>query len=146
MWRWRFLPEWARWFRRFQICCRTRCRSAWAFLRGIRTAGLVFMPVFRAPAVIRARRTLTMLVAILAFLLLGIGLLAHYYHIGATPPGEAGYQSVVSQLVAAVVGRGPFYFVTMAAVIAVLALSANTSFADFPRVCRVLAQDEFLPA
>jgi hypothetical protein len=53
---------------------------------------------------------------------------------------------VISQLVAAVAGRGWFYFVTMGSVLAVLALSANTSFAGFPRVCRVLAEDEFLPA
>ena len=42
-------------------------------------------------------------------------------------------------LIGAVVGRGAFYYVTMASVVAVLALSANTSFADFPRLCRVLA-------
>src|SRR5581483_9073544 len=29
-------------------------------------------------------------------------------------------------------------------VVSVLALSANTSFADFPRLCRVLAEDRFL--
>jgi hypothetical protein len=45
-----------------------------------------------------------------------------------------------------VAGRGWFYFVTMAAVFAVLCFSANTSFADFPRLCRLLARDEFLPA
>jgi hypothetical protein len=77
---------------------------------------------------------------------LGIAFLARSYGLHATPPGEAGYQSVISQLVAAVAGRGWFYFLTMGAVLAVLALSANTSFADFPRVCRVLAEDEFLPA
>jgi hypothetical protein len=33
----------------------------------------------------------------------------------------------------------------MGAVVAVLALSANTSFADFPRLCRVIALDRFLP-
>src|SRR5205814_2784280 len=32
-----------------------------------------------------------------------------------------------------------------ASVLAVLALSANTGFADFPRLCRVIAQDGFLP-
>ena len=48
-------------------------------------------------------------------------------------------------LVGAVVGRGPFYYATMAAIVAVLALSANTSFADFPRLCRVLAEDRYLP-
>jgi hypothetical protein len=47
--------------------------------------------------------------------------------------------------VTAVAGRGSFYYVTIAMVLAVLALSANTSFADFPRVCRVLAADRFLP-
>jgi Amino acid permease len=45
----------------------------------------------------------------------------------------------------AVVGRGVFYYVTMAAVLLVLCLSANTSFADFPRVCRTVAQDGYLP-
>ncbi len=48
-------------------------------------------------------------------------------------------------LTGAVMGRGPFYYVTMGSVVAVLALSANTSFADFPRLCRVLAEDRFLP-
>ncbi|HXK18662.1 MAG TPA: amino acid permease, partial [Polyangiaceae bacterium] len=56
-----------------------------------------------------------------------------------------GYQSVLSQLTGAVVGRGKLYYVTMGSVVAVLALSANTSFADFPRLCRVLAVDRFLP-
>jgi hypothetical protein len=27
----------------------------------------------------------------------------------------------------------------------VLCLSANTSFADFPRLCRVVARDDYLP-
>jgi hypothetical protein len=33
----------------------------------------------------------------------------------------------------------------MGSVLSVLALSANTGFADFPRLCRVIAQDGFLP-
>jgi hypothetical protein len=33
----------------------------------------------------------------------------------------------------------------MAAILSVLALSANTGFADFPRLCRLLAQDGYLP-
>jgi hypothetical protein len=52
---------------------------------------------------------------------------------------------VLSQLTLAVAGRGVFYFITMAAVLTVLALSANTSFADFPRLCRAIAQDQWLP-
>ena len=92
-----------------------------------------------------ARRTLTAIIALLAFLLAGIAYLCRAYGIGATEPGQPGYQSVLSQLVAAIVGRGVFYYVTIGSVLAVLALSANTGFADFPRLCRVIAQDGFLP-
>jgi amino acid transporter len=100
---------------------------------------------FRAPAVKNAQRTLTAIILILAVLLGGIVYLAQVYHIGATDPDGPGYQSVISQLVAAVAGRGIFYYVTIGSVLAVLALSANTSFADFPRLCRLIAQDDFLP-
>jgi amino acid transporter len=103
------------------------------------------VPLFRTPAVPLAQRTLTYIIAILVVLLAGIAYLANAYGIVATPPGEAGYQSVLSMLVAAVFGRGIFYYATMASIVAVLALSANTSFADFPRLCRILAQDRYLP-
>jgi hypothetical protein len=52
---------------------------------------------------------------------------------------------VLSQLTGAVGGRNIVYYVTMGAVLAVLALSANTSFADFPRVCRLIAEKGYLP-
>jgi amino acid transporter len=103
------------------------------------------VPLFRQPTIRLARRTLTLIVSILVLLLGGLAVLVRAYGITATVPGEAGYQSVVSQVVGAVVGRGAFYYVTMASVLMVLALSANTSFADFPRVCRVLAADRYLP-
>jgi amino acid transporter len=103
------------------------------------------VPLFRKPTVRLARRTLTLIVAALVFLLGGLTTLVRAYGITATPPGEAGFQSVISQVVSAVMGRGVFYYVTMAAVLMVLALSANTSFADFPRVCRVLAAERYLP-
>lgn len=104
------------------------------------------VPLFRRPTVTNARRTLTAIIAILILLLAGIAFVADAYHVGATPPGRAGFQSVLSQVVAAVTGRGAFYYVTMTAIVAVLCFSANTSFADFPRLCRVLALDEYLPA
>jgi amino acid transporter len=100
---------------------------------------------FREPRAPRAQRTLTVVIATLAVLLLGIAYLARVYGIGATEPGVAGYQSVLSQLIAAVVGRGAFYYVTIGAVLSVLALSANTGFADFPRLCRLVAQHGYLP-
>jgi amino acid transporter len=104
------------------------------------------VPLFRRPTVALARRTLTAIVAILVVLLAGLAVLVRAYGITATAPGQPGYQSVVSQVVSAVAGRGAFYYATMTALLMVLALSANTSFADFPRVCRVLAVDGYLPA
>ena len=100
---------------------------------------------FREPAVVNARRTLTTIITLLAVMLIGIAYLCRAYQIGATPPGENGYQSILSQLTAAVVGRGWFYYLTISSVLGVLAISANTGFADFPRLCRVIAQDGFLP-
>jgi amino acid transporter len=103
------------------------------------------VPIFRRPTVRNAKVTLTSLVLILTILLAGIAFLSRAYGITATIPGQTGYQSILSQIVSAVVGRSFFYYVTMFSVIAVLCLSANTSFADFPRVCRVLALDDYLP-
>jgi len=101
---------------------------------------------FKEPVVDSARRTLTLIVAILVLLLLGIAYLVSAYRITATDPGSPGYQSILSLLTEAIVGRGVFYYVTIAAILLVLCLSANTSFADFPRVCRTVSQDGFLPA
>jgi amino acid transporter len=103
------------------------------------------VPLFRAPRVRVAQRALTWIVVLLVFFLAGVAYLCSAYGVAATEPGQPGYQSVLSMLVAAVFGRGAFYYVTMTAVVTVLALSANTSFADFPRLCRVLAVDRFFP-
>ena len=100
---------------------------------------------FRAPVEKTAQRTLTIIIGLLMVLLAGIAYLAHAYHIGATEPGQ-GYQSVLSQISTAVVGRNVFYFITMASILLVLSLSANTAFADFPRLCRMVAEDGYLPA
>ncbi len=100
---------------------------------------------FRKPVVPAARATLTAIIAILILLLGGIAVLLRYYGIMATDPGAPGYQSVLSMLTAAVAGKGIFYHVTMFSVLLVLCLSANTSFADFPRLCRMIARDDYLP-
>jgi amino acid transporter len=103
------------------------------------------VPIFKEPPVVHARRTLTAIVAILGCLLAGIAYLSHAYGIAAMNQEQAGYQSILSSLVAAVTGRGFFYYVTLASVLTVLCLSANTSFAGFPRLCRIIAEDDFLP-
>jgi amino acid transporter len=100
---------------------------------------------FAEPTVPHAHRTLSTIVAVLTILLLGIATLARAYGIDAMDQTHEGYQSVLSQLTQAVVGRGWFYYVTIVSVLAVLCLSANTSFVDFPRLCRLIASDGFLP-
>jgi amino acid transporter len=103
------------------------------------------VPIFRKPRIANAQRTLSIIIATLIALLLGIGYLCRAYGIGATEPGREGYQSLLSMLVSAVAGRRAFYYVTMGSIVAVLCLSANTSFADFPRLCRLLSEDRYLP-
>ena len=100
---------------------------------------------FRDPKVQRAQRTLTVIVGLLIALLAGIAYLVRAYRIAATDPGQPGYQSVLSLLLAAVAGKGVFYYITMGSVLAVLALSADTAFADFPRLCRAVSQNSYLP-
>lgn len=100
---------------------------------------------FKPPTVKHAHLTLTVIVSVLAVLLGGVAYLAHAYHIGAMDQSRHGYQSILSQLTGAVMGRGWFYYVTIGSVLACLCLSANTSFVDFPRLSRLIAQDGFLP-
>jgi amino acid transporter len=100
---------------------------------------------FREPGVKNAQRTLTFIIFLLAILLAGISYLVKIYGIAATDPGLPGYQSLLSMLIAAVFGRGIFYYVTIASILFVLALSANTAFADFPRLCRAISQNNYLP-
>jgi amino acid transporter len=100
---------------------------------------------FREPCVTNARRTLAAIVVILGILLGGIAYLATSYGIMAMDQTQPGYQSVLSQLVGAVAGRGIFYYVALASALCILCLSACTSFVGLPRLCQIVAQDGFLP-
>ena len=100
---------------------------------------------FREPTVKNAQRTLTVIIFLLAVMLAGISYLVRVYGIAATDPGLPGYQSVLSMLTAAVFGKGIFYYLTIGSILVVLSLSANTAFADFPRLCRAIAQNNYLP-
>ena len=137
-----------------QLPAATEAVSIWLLLRSF-AAGCTAMTgveavsngvsAFKEPVVKRAHHTLAAICAILGILLAGIAYLTHAYGIGAMDQTQQGYQSVLSQLAGAVVGRGILYYVAIGSVLAILCLSANTSFVDFPRVCRLVAQDDFLP-
>src|SRR3984893_14430887 len=100
---------------------------------------------FREPRVKNAQLTLTIIIGILGVLLAGISYLVKAYGIAATDPGQPGYQSILSMLIAAVFGKGAFYYVSIGSILLVLSLSANTAFADFPRLCRAISQNNYLP-
>jgi amino acid transporter len=128
--------------------------TAWLIIRAFATGCTAMTGVeavsngvgaFARPAVVNAQRTLTGIVVILGLLLGGISYLAPAYRLSAPDPGGKVTESILSQLTHAIVGNSVFYWITMGSVLSVLALSANTSFADFPRLCRLLASDDFLP-
>jgi amino acid transporter len=101
---------------------------------------------FREPRSRTAQKTLTVIILLLIVMLAGIAGLIHTFGITATTPGEPGYQSTLSLLTLAVSGRNWFYYVTIGSILAVLALSANTAFADFPRLCKAIAARRYLPS
>jgi amino acid transporter len=133
----------------------TAAVSTWLLLRAF-AAGCTAMTgveavsngisAFREPRVTHGRRTLSSIVAILGLLLVGTAYLSRCYSIGAMDQTKAGYRSVLSQLASAAVGTGPLYYVAIGSLLCVLAFSANTSFVGFPRLCRMVAADGFLPA
>ncbi len=133
----------------------TEALSVWLLLRAF-AAGCTAMTgveavsngvsAFREPRARAAHGTLAAIVGVLAVLLGGIALLCRRYGVGAMDQTQPGYQSVLSQLAAAAAGRGWLYDVTIAAVLAVLCLSANTSFVGFPRLCRQVAHHGYLPS
>ncbi|MBV9969393.1 MAG: APC family permease, partial [Xanthobacteraceae bacterium] len=132
----------------------TEAASLWLLLRAFASGCTAMtgveavsngMSAFRDPPVTHGHRTLSAIVITLGVLLAGIAYLVTAYGIGAVDPTSSSYRSVLSQLAGAVVGNGIFYYVAIGSLLCVLALSATTSFVDFPRLCRMVAEDGFLP-
>jgi amino acid transporter len=102
--------------------------------------------VFREPQGVNARRVLTIMACILAFLLAGVAWLAHVTH--ATPYLDE-YPSMLSEITRAVFGQGPLgnvlYFLVQASSAAILFAGANTGFNGFPALASFVAEDRFLP-
>ena len=97
---------------------------------------------FKPPEWINARQTLLYLGIILGAMFLGITYLAHIYQL---VPSES--ETVLSLLSRQIFGGSSplYYFLILFATPAILLLAANTSYADFPRLCYFLARDGFLP-
>jgi amino acid transporter len=101
---------------------------------------------FRPPESTNARKVLTIMAGILAFLLAGVAWLAHVTH---AFPYASGYPSMLSEIAKAVFGDGligkVFYFLVQAATALVLYTGGNTSFNGFPALTSFVAEDSFLP-
>jgi amino acid transporter len=105
---------------------------------------------FKEPASKNAAKTMLILAALLGSIFFGLSYLAT--HVGALPPTallpgaqEALGETVISQVGRAVFGTGALYLILQIVTCIFLILAANTSFAGFPRLCAIQAQDGFLP-
>jgi amino acid transporter len=99
------------------------------------------VPAFKPPEAQNAARTLMAMAALLAMLFIGITVLAANF--GIVPKMN---NTVVAQVAAHVFGDGsiPFYLFQLFTAL-LLFLAANTSFAAFPRLGAILAEDGFMP-
>jgi len=120
------------------------------------------VPAFKPPEWRNARTTLMFMVGILAVTFAGITFLAHQFQLqpnfmpasGGLPGPMADshnynvqpYQTILSKLARVVFGDGPAYLFVQATTALILALAANTSFSDFPRLLYFMARDKFAPS
>jgi amino acid transporter len=95
---------------------------------------------FERPESRNAGITLVAMAVILGTLFIGITLLAYAY--GVMPREN---ETVISQIARITLGTTPLYYMVQAFTALILIVAANTSFADFPRLCSLHARDGFLP-
>ena len=97
------------------------------------------VPAFEEPKSKNAGKTLIVMSAVLGILFLGSIGLTQYF---AVIPGQS--ETILSALARRILGSGPLYILVQITMMLILAVAANTSFADFPRVAALLASDSYL--
>ena len=96
---------------------------------------------FKEPAANNANKTMVIMGCILGFLFIGMTIIAFFHRI---MPMEN--NTVIAQVATAVFGGGSFfYYLVQFMTTVILVFAANTSFAGFPRLTSILANDGFLP-
>lgn len=98
------------------------------------------VPAFRSPESRNAGRTLIAMAILMATLFAGSIGLTQAFAIIPRPD-----ETILSALARRILGNGPAYILVQVSTLLILAVAANTSFADFPRVAAILAADGFLP-
>lgn len=98
------------------------------------------VPAFRSPESKNAGRTLIVMAILMGVLFIGsIGLIQG---LGIVADDQ---ETILSALARRLLGSGPGYLLVQTSTLLILAVAANTSFAGFPRIAAILAQDGFLP-
>ena len=103
---------------------------------------------FKDPVSRNASKTMTWMVVILGTMFLGITYLTNHYGLTYHPDSP---ETLLSQLTRMILGGAEHgipkfvYLATTGFTMAILALAANTAYADFPRLAALHARDGFLP-
>lgn len=98
------------------------------------------VPIFRDPAVRRARLTLLLLGIFLGSMFLGTSIIA--FRFGIIPNNNV---TVLQQLASRLFGHGIFFYLLSFVTMGILAIAANTSFAGFPQLASLMARDQWMP-
>jgi amino acid transporter len=98
------------------------------------------VPAFQRPESKNAGRTLIVMALLMGILFVGSIGLTQFLGIIAGPQ-----ETILSALARHLLGSGPAYVLIQISTLLILAVAANTSFADFPRLSAILARDGFLP-
>jgi amino acid transporter len=98
------------------------------------------VPAFKPPQSRNAGRTLIIMALFMGTLFVGSIGLTQLLGVVAGPQ-----ETILSALARRLLGSGPLYLTIQFSTLLILAVAANTSFMDFPRVAAILAKDGFLP-
>jgi amino acid transporter len=98
------------------------------------------VPAFKRPESRNAGITLIVMAVLMGILFLGSIGLTQYLGVVAGPD-----ETILSALARQILGTSLPYYIVMIATLLILAVAANTSFAGFPRLASILAQDGYLP-
>jgi amino acid transporter len=98
------------------------------------------VPAFKPPEPQNARKTLVVMAVLMAFLFVGSIGLTQFLGVVA-----GSKETILSALAHKIFGNGFAYYLIQITTLLILAVAANTSYAGFPRVAAILANDKFLP-
>ncbi len=97
------------------------------------------VPAFEKPKSQNAGETLIVMSVLVGVLFIGSIGLTQYL---AVIPGQN--ETILSALAHRILGDGPLYLLIQISTLLILAVAANTSFTDFPRVTALLAHDSYI--